>query len=48
MESVNYLRGFGLPYPDYHHGFWGEPTSTLNFCEEVSKLPPHDHHSALY
>lgn len=29
-----------VPYPVAHpgHGFWGEQTSTLNFCEEVGKL----------
>lgn len=24
------------PYNDYDVGFWGKPTVTINFCEEVS------------
>lgn len=29
-----------VPYPvaSPGHGFWGEQTSTLNFCEEVGKF----------
>ncbi|CAM1507384.1 Fc.00g070250.m01.CDS01 [Cosmosporella sp. VM-42] len=34
MALLTLLRAFRLPYPDYDEGFWGEPTSTLNFCEE--------------
>ncbi|KAF7548030.1 hypothetical protein G7046_g8819 [Stylonectria norvegica] len=34
MASTQLFRSFRVPYPDYEQGFWGEPTSTLNFCEE--------------
>ncbi|UNI15297.1 alkaline ceramidase ydc1 [Purpureocillium takamizusanense] len=30
----DFLRGLRAPYPDHGSGFWGKPTSTLNFCEE--------------
>ncbi|KAH7160097.1 ceramidase [Dactylonectria estremocensis] len=34
MASLNLLRSLRAPYPDHRPGFWGEQTSTLNFCEE--------------
>ncbi|KAH7136655.1 ceramidase-domain-containing protein [Dactylonectria macrodidyma] len=34
MASLNILRSLRAPYPDYKPGFWGQQTSTLNFCEE--------------
>lgn len=35
MASLGFLGSLRLPYPDHGHGFWGQQTSTLNFCEEV-------------
>lgn len=43
MISLSSLRGW--PYPDYGKGIWGEPTVTLNFCEEAS-LRPHRAYAA--
>ncbi|KPM44839.1 hypothetical protein AK830_g1702 [Neonectria ditissima] len=34
MANLNLLRALRAPYPDQGPGFWGEQTSTLNFCEE--------------
>ncbi|KAI5462928.1 alkaline phytoceramidase [Mariannaea sp. PMI_226] len=34
MATLNLFRALRVPYPDYESGFWGEQTSTLNFCEE--------------
>ncbi|KAI0025607.1 alkaline phytoceramidase [Xylariomycetidae sp. FL0641] len=28
------MPSFGVPYHEHRHGFWGEKTVTLNFCEE--------------
>lgn len=39
--ALSALRSaISLPYPvaSPGHGFWGEQTSTLNFCEEVRKF----------
>ncbi|KAH7017919.1 ceramidase [Ilyonectria destructans] len=34
MATLDFLQAFRAPYPDQGPGFWGEQTSTLNFCEE--------------
>ncbi|PNY29283.1 Alkaline ceramidase 3 [Tolypocladium capitatum] len=34
MAWADILGALKAPYPDHSHGFWGEQTSTLNFCEE--------------
>ncbi|PHH86373.1 hypothetical protein CDD83_10358 [Cordyceps sp. RAO-2017] len=34
MASTIISRFLTAPYPDHGDGFWGEQTSTLNFCEE--------------
>lgn len=39
--TLSALRtAISYPYPTANpgHGFWGEQTSTLNFCEEVSQV----------
>jgi hypothetical protein len=33
MELVSALQ---IPYRESRDGFWGEQTSTLNWCEEVT------------
>lgn len=38
MASLGFFGNLRMPYPDHGHGFWGKQTSTLNFCEEVSRL----------
>lgn len=32
---TTFLKDWSVPYPEAKGGFWGEQTSTLNFCEEV-------------
>ncbi|QLI74077.1 uncharacterized protein G6M90_00g110080 [Metarhizium brunneum] len=31
---MSFFKDWSVPYPEAGHGFWGEQTSTLNFCEE--------------
>lgn len=31
---------FQIPYREARHGFWGDQTSTLNWCEEVRTPRP--------
>lgn len=35
---TKFFKDWSVPYPESKDGFWGEQTSTLNFCEEVSEL----------
>lgn len=39
MALSAFRTAIWIPYPTANpgHGFWGEQTSTLNFCEEVSE-----------
>ncbi|KAI1446481.1 putative alkaline phytoceramidase [Annulohypoxylon stygium] len=34
MSLQSFLEALSFPYHEPRHGFWGEKTSTLNFCEE--------------
>ncbi|KAI1104133.1 putative alkaline phytoceramidase [Jackrogersella minutella] len=34
MSVQSFLQALSFPYHEPRHGFWGEKTSTLNFCEE--------------
>ncbi|KAI2607682.1 putative alkaline phytoceramidase [Hypoxylon fragiforme] len=34
MSIKSLLESLSFPYHEPRHGFWGEKTSTLNFCEE--------------
>ncbi|KAI2616457.1 putative alkaline phytoceramidase [Hypomontagnella submonticulosa] len=34
MSVQSLLEALSFPYHEPRHGFWGEKTSTLNFCEE--------------
>lgn len=36
MPKVTMASYFQIPYREARDGFWGEQTSTLNWCEEVS------------
>lgn len=33
------MNNMSIPYRVSREGFWGEQTSTLNWCEEVKKIP---------
>lgn len=33
---MSLVSAFQIPYREAREGFWGEQTSTLNWCEEVS------------
>ncbi|KAL7628185.1 alkaline ceramidase ydc1 [Parahypoxylon ruwenzoriense] len=35
MSVQSILEALSFPYHEPRHGFWGEKTSTLNFCEET-------------
>lgn len=38
MSASETLATMSVPYGQPGAGFWGEKTSTLNFCEEVRAL----------